>query len=158
MCQVIMKEDLLRVARSFHDAFYEAEKNSFKFQLFSHFPQSCCEFSSLLLALFLKKHWDIREKIHVLYGVNKDDAYERHVWLRVSSVNIDITAKQFDQNLPSFLITFERQEGWHDRYFIDKDNEFCLDFSENYKEAGRIRLMDDYYSLEKIALLKLVRE
>lgn len=150
-----MKEGLFQAVQSFHDAFYAKDKNSFKFRLFSSFPKNCCEFSSILLALFLTKHWDDKQKIKILYGINPDDGYDRHVWLNIAGINIDITAKQFDPKLSSILITFNTYNSWHNRYYIDSENDFCLDFGSNYKESLKENMMDDYFSLEQEALIKL---
>lgn len=103
----------------------------------------------------MTKNWSEKQKILVVLGINPDDAYDRHTWLNISGLNIDVTAKQFDSKLPAILISTNGCSGWHKKYDIDSETVFNSDFYLNYKETGRKKLLDDYYYLEKCALKKL---
>ncbi|HEN8800088.1 TPA: hypothetical protein U8251_002683 [Pseudomonas putida] len=139
-----LAQDVAQSAMAFSTAFRQTPPDQFAFGLFSMFPTSCCEYASLLLAWFLcEEHEGIC--IDVITGELKEDWEQRHIWLRLEGHNLDITANQFDADLPHTLITLPR--GWHDRYTVIHTAPFQRHFHEDYGDDGRQDIIDDYRAL-----------
>lgn len=140
-----------RVAKSIHQftkVFIEHSPEDFYFELFSLFPSGCCEYASLLLARFLREeHSEV--KINILTGKSGCEFDSLHIWLRIGSENIDITAKQFDSALPDILIT--QDGGWHEKYEIIDNKVFDNAFDANLWDDDRDALLADYQYLSSQA-------
>lgn len=139
-----LAQDVTQSAVAFSKAFRQTPPQWFKFGLFSMFPTACCKYASLLLAWFLcEQHESIA--IDVVTGELKEDADQRHVWLRLEGHNLDITADQFDAALPHTLIT--QAQGWHERYAMIRTEPFQRGFYEDYHDDCRQDIIDDYVAL-----------
>lgn len=136
--------DVEQSALAFSKAFRQHPPEWFEFGLFSMFPACCCELASLLLAWFLcEEHEGVT--IDVVTGELKEDTEQRHLWLRLEGLNLDITADQFDTTLPHTLIT--QPGGWHERYTVIHTEPFQRDFYEDYGDDCRQDIIDDYRAL-----------
>lgn len=100
----------------FLHAFSQVEKDDFHFEILSRFPDSCCEFSSMLLARFLveEKGYAIRDILMYKgqFILNKD---QFHLWLNVKGIVVDITVGQFKEAPTQIIIDNSRD--WHDQWF-----------------------------------------
>lgn len=140
-----------RVAKSIHQftkVFIERSPEEFYCELFSLFPRGCCEYASLLLARFLyEEHPGV--EINKLTGESGPEFDGRHIWLKIGSENIDITAKQFDNELPDILIT--QDGGWHEKYKIIDNKVFDNTFDVILWDDDRDALLADYQYLSSQA-------
>jgi hypothetical protein len=143
-----MNDALLTAIWRFSVGFRSRDPAEFEFELFSMFPNSCCEYASLLLAKFLFVDFSVKD-IRVVYGEHGSGFGVGHVWLRICELNVDITASQFDDGLPDVLLT--RPGEWHDRYEIVRSEMFCPDFYDGYCSEGREQIVADYEFLSGFA-------
>jgi len=102
----------------------------------------------LLLAWFLSEEHQCTA-FEIVKGGLKDDREQMHLWLRLEGQNIDITAYQFDADLPPLLVT--QTGGWHDRYSLISVESFDDKFYEQYHDDSRDDIVDDYRALAHLA-------
>lgn len=140
--------DIEQSVLAFSKAFRQYPSESFAFGLFSWFPQNCCEYASLLLAWFLSEEHQCTA-LEIVKGRLKDDREQMHLWLRLEGQNIDITADQFNPELPPVLVT--QTGGWHDRYSLISVESFDDKFYEHYHDDCRDDIIDDYRALAHLA-------
>ena len=140
-----MDYNIIKSISAFSEALRARASGKFSFDLFSMFPFSCCEYASLLLGRYLhEEHNAIR--INVVTGELKENADQRHIWLKIKKYNIDLTASQFDKALPNLLIT--RHGEWHDQYKIISNTKFNNEFDADfwYEEKREIRADYEFLS------------
>ena len=125
----------------FHKAFTLCERGEFEFELLGLFPTACCEYASLLLATFLYDKFGVQD-IEVVCGEGLESSYELHTWLFIDGRNVDITAQQFDDDLPNVLVS--TQGGWHKRFRVTKREMFNREFMEEYASPEKEMLSRDY--------------
>lgn len=139
-----MDSNLHKKVKEFRKAILSIQPDEFKFDLFSMFPVNCCEYTSLLLAKYLQEHEKI--KTEIIYGENKRKRKVRHVWLRTNSLDIDITANQFNSTDRTVFV-LENSE-WHKKFNIIRieipDIKFHI-----YHEEARSKLAADYKAIIK---------
>lgn len=126
--------------RQFRKAIIGIDPSNFNFGLLSGFPKNCCEFSSYLLAKYLVEECYITDVLMV-HGENKYKKYLRHVWLKVNSYDVDITADQFSSSNKTVFCV--KNSDWHKRFHIYESyipNIQLTHFHDEYKE----QLLADY--------------
>lgn len=139
---------IIKSVNAFSKVMRERAPKDFTFGLFSLFPVSCCEFSSLLLSRFLhEEHHGI--DINIITGQLRKNIEIRHIWLKIENTNVDITANQFDEALPEVLITFDG--GWHDQYKVISNQKFNNDFDTDFWHEDKRAIQDDYKFLSRRA-------
>ncbi|WP_417781109.1 hypothetical protein [Stutzerimonas xanthomarina] len=136
-----MDDRIIKSINAFSEAMRARAPEKFSFDLFSMFPFCCCEFASLLLGRYLyEEHNEIA--INVITGELKENPDQRHIWLKIKTRNIDLTANQFDKYLPEVLIT--RRGGWHDQYKIIKNTRFNDEFDADFWHETKREMRADY--------------
>ena len=128
----------------FLHSFTQIDKDNFHLEVLSLFPVACCEYSSMMLARFLieKKGYNIAD-ILMIKGQSISDAYQLHLWLKVNSVVVDITAGQFNEAEKSIII--DKYGSWHNKFFYELDAYTpVIDFKNYVDEFDQPILENDY--------------
>lgn len=99
---------LRTLATAFHDAIKQIDFSQTGLNL-KYFPSECCHHACNLLGIFL--HDNGVTGITTMSGYRPDDPAEKHLWLEVNGVVIDITASQFDGVDEKVIVT--PSPDWH---------------------------------------------
>lgn len=124
----------------FRKSLMKAKAHGFQFDLLNLFPVNCCELSSYLLAKFLIEAIGA-SSLKIVTGENRFKKSQRHIWIKLDDVDIDITANQFSSKNKTVFV--EMHSEWHQRFTIihvEKPNPKLTQFN---KEA-RLALLHDY--------------
>ncbi|MCY1354258.1 hypothetical protein D9M68_393490 [compost metagenome] len=143
-----MDDSIIKSINAFSEALRARASDKFSFGLFSMYPFSCCEFASLLLGRYLHEEHDAIA-INVVTGELKENTDQRHIWLKIKTHNVDLTANQFDKALPEVLIT--RRGGWHDQYKVISNTKFNNEFDADFWHETKREIRADYKFLPRKA-------
>lgn len=135
--------DLKIHARNFRKAILKIAPEDFCFELFSMFPHNCCEYTSYLLAKYLHDECG-HKKIIMVHGENRYKKSTRHVWLKISQFDIDITANQFHST--NKTVFAEERSIWHRRFDIYESKRPDVKFDLFHKEP-KMQLLADYRNI-----------
>jgi len=114
----------------------KAKSDGYRFELLNAFPTGCCEFSSYLLAKFLIKRIGI-SSLKIVTGENCFKKSQRHIWLKIGEVDIDITANQFSSTDQTVFV--DANSEWHRRFTIinvEKPNPTLTQLNEEARSAS----------------------
>lgn len=131
--------------RLFRKAMLKVQSRGFKFPVLNDFPLGCCEFTSYLLAKYMIDEFKL--PVRMVRGENIYKLSQRHVWLRVGSMDIDITANQFSSTNKTMF--FESYSLWHQRYSIYDTETPDSSFNQFHDEPKR-ELLHDYKNILKV--------
>lgn len=132
--------DLHQSVFLFRKAMLKAKSEGFQFELLDLFPVNCCEFTSCLLARFLIEKRGL-SNVQIVMGENRHKKSQRHIWLRVDDIDIDITANQFSST--DKTVFADKSSEWHKRYRIYKTEVPDSQFKHFNKQAKK-ELLHDY--------------
>jgi len=132
-------------AKKFRKALLKNKPEDFRFGLFSMYPKNCCEFSSYLLAKYLKESCKYK-RIEILTGENRYKSTQRHTWLKVEGFDVDITAYQFSSTNRTVITEFS--SCWHQRYRILTTEIPDLTFNQ-FDDDCKSDLLHDYFHILK---------
>lgn len=124
----------------FRKAILKAKAHGFQFIVLDLFPVNCCEVSSYLLAKFLIETGGV-SSLKIVTGENRYKKSQRHIWIKLGEVDIDITANQFSST--SKTVFFDIHSEWHQRLtiiHIEKPNPKLTQLDEEARSA----LLYDY--------------
>jgi len=99
----------------FRKAILKAKVDGFQFDSLDSFPVNCCEFSSYLLAKFLIEKIGL-SSLKIVTGENRHKKSQRHIWVKLDEIDIDITANQFSSTDRTVIVEVHSQ--WHQRFKI----------------------------------------
>jgi len=106
-----MDSELYDQAKKFRKAFLKIKPENFEFGLLSEYPKNCCEFSSYLLAKYLIEKYNYKNT-KMVTGENRYKTIQRHTWLIVNGLDVDITAYQFSSTNKTVITAFSSE--WHE--------------------------------------------
>lgn len=132
--------DLRQPVILFRKGILKAKRDGYRFELLDEFPVGCCEFSSYLLAKFLIEKIGIYS-LKIVIGENRYKKSQRHIWLRLGEVDIDITANQFSSSDRTVVV--DANSEWHKRFKIF-DVEVPDPELKQLNEDARSALLYDY--------------
>ncbi|UTA47154.1 hypothetical protein L1F30_13405 [Simiduia sp. 21SJ11W-1] len=135
--------EIYKQVRLFRKSLLSIDPEEFRFGLFSQFPKACCEYSSYLLAKFLVEELD-HKGIMMLRGENRYKISQRHVWLRLGQMDIDITANQFSSTAKTVFA--EAHSEWHKRYRVFEQSIPDTSFNQFHGEP-KSDLLYDYKNI-----------
>lgn len=141
-------DELRTTIERFQKAMITRLRDDYEFELLGNFPEACCEFASLLLAKYLFESISVTN-IKIILGENLNNPLVRHTWLEIAGQNVDITAQQFDKDLPKIVIS--DQYGWHKNFRIIKRERFNPSFMDDYENPEKHQIMNDYHYLYRNA-------
>ncbi|TXH98538.1 MAG: hypothetical protein E6Q75_00975 [Rheinheimera sp.] len=117
----------------------------YKFELFSLFPNNCCEYTSYLLAKYL--HENHYKKTQMLHGENRYKKNLRHTWLKFGEIDIDITADQFHSTDRTVFVMANSR--WHERFNIFRSEIPNINLNHLHEEP-KLQLLEDYKNIVSI--------
>lgn len=111
-------------------------------RVMSRFPVGCCKHSSQLLARYLvtELHTPLVTFVHGERGGNGNgDAWQSHVWLRVSDHTVDITADQYHEVDAPVVVS--ANGGWHSSWGQQRQLTYGEMMSFTFWEGSRFDRM-----------------
>ena len=144
---LLKRNDLVQIAKAFRKAFETVGRDQ-KFGNFPDFPEGCCSWASLFIGNFLIEEYGLRpQKVYSALHHSGD----KHEWVLLDGVIIDITADQFDDAPGSVIVELKSQ--WHATF---KDSEIG-----NYLPVSRYDINDqqnisDIYKKNKSIVRKFL--
>ena len=124
----------------FRKGMLKVKFDGYCFEPLDDFPASCCEFSSYLLAKFLIEKTGVLS-LQIVTGENRYKKSQRHIWLRLGEVDIDITANQFASTDKTVFV--DANSVWHKRFAITNVQMPDPKFTQLNDDA-RLALLHDY--------------
>lgn len=136
----IKNSDLYKKVHAFRKAWKKIPKNDLNFELFEYYPTNCCEFCSYLLGKYLGDECGYSSPL-LLQGKNRYKHRQRHAWLRIGVVDVDITAYQFSSTKRRIIV--EPYSIWHMRFDIDRVEKLDTSF-DIFCDEAKEQLLSDY--------------
>ena len=98
---------------------------------FSRFPEQCCDFTTDICQLYfecfgLTDLWNVNAKV---------SSVQKHVWLEIGTVIVDITADQFQQ--PKVIVGTNSK--WHRGLQVSERRIYDPEWQERISERGSFR-------------------
>jgi hypothetical protein len=132
--------EIYKKIKMFRKGMLRVKIDGYQFSLLDQFPKDCCEFASYLLAKFLIEELGISQ-VKLLRGENRFKKEQRHVWLQVGILDIDITANQFYSTNKTLFV--EPNSKWHKRYSVFETENPDPSFDQ-FHEEHKFELLQDY--------------
>lgn len=103
---------LKKLATQFRKAIEKCDQRNLSVA-FSAFPQGSCGDACILLGKWLEQNG--YDDFDFVVGEREEQS---HAWLEKNDIIVDITADQFDDNLPTVIVS--NDHGWHSQFIEDK--------------------------------------
>jgi len=116
----------------------------FRFKNIDKWPDNCCHCPFVFFMLFKLNYRGMRRKTGDVsrYG----DGYEKHVWIELDGVTIDITADQFTDVHDRIIVS--RDSPWHAGLQVNNDQLWGQDSDDIVFERHKSHLNTDYSELK----------
>jgi hypothetical protein len=135
--------EIYKKVNMFRKGMLRVKIDGYHFSLLDQFPEGCCEFVSYLLAKYLIEELGISQ-VKLLRAENHFKKKQRHVWLRVGTLDIDITANQFSSTNKTIFV--EPNSKWHERYSVFETENPDPSFDQ-FHEEHKFELLQDYENI-----------
>ncbi|WP_133245555.1 hypothetical protein [Pelagibaculum spongiae] len=145
--------DIAQQVKLFRKALTSINVYELQFSPLKGFPADCCEIASYLLAKFLTEELGL-ENVMMVRGENPHEITQRHVWLKIDGMDIDITANQFPTTNKIFFV--ENNSQWHKQFNVFEeltgDFDYLYDRYEDQVSTDYLLILSNLKSFSAITI------